>query len=58
MIGRVTAEGKGVILISDEAEELERCCHRVLVMKNGRIAKELAGTSTDRAVILGAVRGN
>lgn len=58
MIKRVTADGKAVLMISDEAEELERCCHRVLVMKEGRIDKEFAGSGMSQSMILSAVRGN
>jgi simple sugar transport system ATP-binding protein len=35
--------GMGVILISDEIREITSHCHRVLIMRNGRIVKELSG---------------
>lgn len=43
--------GMGVILISDEIREITSHCHRVLIMKNGRIARELVGEEiTDMAI--------
>ena len=33
--------GLGVILISDEIEEVIQNCHRILVMAKGRIMREL-----------------
>ena len=35
--------GMGVIVISDDAPELVSCCHRVLIVRRGRIVHELAG---------------
>lgn len=37
------AEGLGVILVSDDGEELQRLCDRVLVMTRGRIAEIVSG---------------
>lgn len=57
------AEGLGVILVSDDAEELQRLCDRVLVMRRGRIAETVSGDAlagpalpggTERAVEVGA----
>jgi ABC-type sugar transport system ATPase subunit len=44
-------DGKGVILITSEYEELETMCNRVLVMFKGRIVKELSGTQVTRSEI-------
>ena len=41
IIKDLSKEGMGIILISDEAPELIRNCNRVLIMKRGRIIKEL-----------------
>jgi ribose transport system ATP-binding protein len=43
--GNVTGEmpdkaNKGVLVVSSEAEELLQLCHRILVMRDGRIAGE------------------
>jgi ABC-type sugar transport system ATPase subunit len=41
---RAMAErGMGLLLVSSEAEELVGTCHRVLVMRHGRIAREFDG---------------
>jgi len=37
------ADGRGVIVISDDAPELVACCHRVAIVKHGRIAEILEG---------------
>lgn len=40
IIHGVAARGKGVLVVSSEAEELLSLCHRILVMRNGKIVKE------------------
>ena len=40
IIHAVAARGKGVLVVSSEAEELLSLCHRILVMRNGQIAGE------------------
>jgi ribose transport system ATP-binding protein len=46
LIGRATEEGAAVVLVSSEFEELTRLAHRVLVLSEGRITKEMPeGTS-------------
>jgi simple sugar transport system ATP-binding protein len=37
------AEGMGIIVISDDAPELVACCHRVLVVRHGRVVDVLEG---------------
>jgi len=37
------AEGTGVLVISDDAPELVSCCHRVLVVRGGRVVEVLDG---------------
>ncbi len=58
LIKEIAAAGKAVLLISDEPEELELCCNRVLVMQNGRIAKQLEGAGTERSQIMQAVKNS
>ena len=41
IIERLSREGLGVILVSDDAEELLRLCDRILVMSQGRLADTL-----------------
>jgi ABC-type sugar transport system ATPase subunit len=40
IIHNVAARGKGVLVVSSEAEELLSLCHRILVMRNGQIVDE------------------
>lgn len=40
IIHAIAARGKGVLVVSSEAEELLSLCHRILVMRNGKIAGE------------------
>lgn len=40
IIHSVAARGKGVMVVSSEAEELLSLCHRILVMRNGEIVGE------------------
>jgi len=41
LIRNIADEGNGVLLVSSEMEELARLCDRVLVLKRGRIVREL-----------------
>jgi ribose transport system ATP-binding protein len=47
-------EGKSLLFYSSETEEMARLCHRVLVMREGRIAAELDGAHTDAEDIVAA----
>ena len=52
IIAGLSAQGLGVIVISDDLPELLTTCHRILVMKEGRIVDDVAGdaiTETDLA---------
>ena len=40
IIHTIAARGKGVLVVSSEAEELLSLCHRILVMRNGQIVGE------------------
>ena len=40
IIHSLAARGKGVLVVSSEAEELLSLCHRILVMRNGQIVEE------------------
>jgi ABC-type sugar transport system ATPase subunit len=37
LIAELSASGKAVILVSSELPELLRCCHRILVLREGRV---------------------
>lgn len=41
------AEGMGIIVISDDIPELVTSCHRVLIVRAGRIVAEIAGDEID-----------
>jgi simple sugar transport system ATP-binding protein len=45
IISILSEERLGVIMISDDLPELIACCHRILVMKAGRIVEEIASAS-------------
>jgi len=52
-------EGKSLVFYSSETEEMARLCHRILVMREGRVAAELEGDSTDaEPIVAAAVREN
>ena len=48
-------EGKALLFYSSETEEMAHLCHRVLVMREGRVAAELAGAEADAEAIVAAV---
>jgi ABC-type sugar transport system ATPase subunit len=37
IVEELAAEGKAVMLVSSELSELLRCCHRILVLREGRL---------------------
>ncbi|GGE06061.1 lipase [Aureimonas endophytica] len=41
VIASLAADGLGIVVISDDLPELIACCHRILVMKAGRIVDEI-----------------
>ena len=47
IIHSVAARGKGVLVVSSEAEELLSLCHRILVMRNGEIVAEFDPEQAD-----------
>jgi len=47
IIHAVAARGKGVLVVSSEAEELLSLCHRILVMRNGQIVGEFDPDQAD-----------
>lgn len=46
IIAGLSADKLGTIVISDDLPELMACCHRILVMKDGRIVSEFASDKT------------
>ena len=45
-------EGMAIVVISDDVPELVAICHRVLVIRRGRISDELSGERLNEAAIL------
>lgn len=55
LIDAVEKEGLAAVVSSSDEEELAAICHRVLIMRRGRVVKELVGDSiTPRAIADGA----
>jgi ribose transport system ATP-binding protein len=58
MINKITAQGKSIILISTEYDDLIGLCDRILVIFKGRIVNEINGkTATREIIIQAATRG-
>ena len=43
LLGSALADGKAVLLVSTDFEEVAAICHRALVFQGGRIVAEIAG---------------
>ncbi len=57
LVVRLAAEGRAILFYSSDAEELAHLCHRVLVMREGRIVAELQAPGiTAENVVSAAVR--
>lgn len=48
------AEGRGILVISSDVEEVLGIAHRILVMRAGRIVAELDGTTATEREVVGA----
>jgi ribose transport system ATP-binding protein len=54
---QLAAEGRSILFYSSDAEELAHLCHRVLVMREGKIAAELAAPDiTAEQIVAAAVQ--
>jgi len=51
---RLAAEGKAILFYSSDTEELAQLCHRVLVLRDGRIAAELVPPALTAEAIVAA----
>ena len=47
IVRELARSGMGILVISDDLPELIAVCHRLLVMKDGRVVEELAGGALD-----------
>ena len=52
LMNDLAEQGKTIIVISSELPEIIRCCHRVLVMCEGRITGEVVGDEIDQETIM------
>jgi ribose transport system ATP-binding protein len=57
LVVNLAAEGKALLYYSSETEEIAQLCHRVLVMREGRVISELSGPeATAEALVAAAMR--
>ncbi len=56
-IQRLAATGKSVIVVSSEMAELIGLCHRIVVMRAGRVAGELSGDAIEEHAIVRLAMG-
>ncbi len=56
LVGRLAREGRAILFYSSDAEELAHLAHRVIVMREGRIAAELPAPVTSEEIVSSAVR--
>ena len=57
LIQRLAQEGRGVVVISSELMELIGLCHRVAVMRSGRIVATLAANELNEQVLIAHATG-
>ncbi len=57
IIAEFAAEGRSVVVISSEMNELIGLCHRILVMRAGRIVGEVSGADMNERTIVGLATG-
>ncbi len=54
LIIKLAADGHGILFYSSDTEEVAHLCHRVLVLREGTVAKELDGPEISAEDIIGA----
>jgi ribose transport system ATP-binding protein len=57
LIQQLAREGRGVIVVSSELIELIGLCHRVIVMRGGRIQAELSAAQLSEEELIGHATG-
>jgi ribose transport system ATP-binding protein len=57
LIQRLAAEGRGIIVVSSELLELIGLCHRVLVMRQGRLVAELPQDQLSEELLIAHATG-
>jgi len=56
LIRRLSREGRTILFYSTDTEEIAHLCHRVLIMREGRVVSELRDTLTPEAIVAAAIR--
>jgi ribose transport system ATP-binding protein len=56
LIRRLSEEGRTILLYSTDTEEIAHLCHRVLIMREGRVVSELRDDLTPEAIVAAAIR--
>jgi len=56
LIRRLSEEGRTILLYSTDTEEMAHLCHRVLIMREGRIVSELRDSLSPEAIVAAAIR--
>jgi simple sugar transport system ATP-binding protein len=51
LVGALAAAGKGVLYASSDPDELLAVCHRIYVLRGGRVVAELSAADTDAAAL-------
>ena len=54
LVVNLAAEGKALLYYSSETEEIAQLCHRVLVMREGRVISELSGAEASAEGLVAA----
>jgi ribose transport system ATP-binding protein len=54
LIAELAGSGRAILFYSSETEEIANLCHRVLVLREGRIAAQLDGPVGDAERIVAA----
>jgi ribose transport system ATP-binding protein len=57
LIDEAAAEGTAVLVVSTDHEELVRLCHRVLILRRGKVTDEMEGGRMDHDLITAATIG-
>jgi len=57
LLNSLAAEGVAILLVSSEFDELAAVCHRILVVRSGRVVDEVEGAQTDENRLLIAATG-
>ncbi len=57
-MAELARKGMGIVIITDEIQEAIRNCSRILVMKEGRIARELQSSEASEDELYAIVSGN